>query len=302
MSGGLRRRLQAKYDAGENIEVVKRLLEPLLRPGMSIADIGPGTGELVSHIRTFARGRGIALELHVVDYLQSILDRFPDDVRKHLFNLHTLADTSEEIRRMPLGDGIFDVVAFTEVIEHITFPQIMISEIARVLKPGGLLVITTPNIFCLGNRLATLFGTDKLFRKVGEEGFVSTIEFNSFGHVAHYSPKSLIQLLEPWFEIEKRTGACFKLPGLRFFQTALARMFPNFANHVVLIARRRDISDTSLRIVPCLLTGATELTLPDGRCLHPVPHNGICYDCPHFHKDFLHRLDRRKKAAYRPKN
>ena len=301
MAVSIKRFLQARYDAGENIEVVKRLVSPLLSPSMKVLDIGPGTGDLIVHVLGESATRGLNVEAHVLDYLQSILDRFPSEVVKHLFNLHELADASNAMRQLPLDAGSFDLVCFTEVIEHITFPQTMISEIARILKPGGLFIITTPNIVCLGNRIATLFGTDKVFRSVGEEGFISTIEFNSYGHVAHYSPKSLMQLLSPWFAIATRTGACFKVPLLRFFQTGLARMLPNLANHVVLVARRNEVAETALRIVPCLLTGATELTLPDGRCLHPVPHNRVCYDCPYFHKDFLHSLHRRKKADYRPK-
>jgi SAM-dependent methyltransferase len=301
MLGKLKAALQAKYDAGENIEVVKRIVDTLLRPGMKIIDVGPGTGSLVRHVHESAKERGIDVELHVADYLPSILDSFPGDVVKHLIDLHQLADTSQGIRRVPLPDAAYDMVFFTEVIEHITFPQIMISEFARILKPGGRLVITTPNILCLGNRLATLLGTDKLFRKVGEEGFVATIEFHAYGHVAHYSPASLSQLLSPWFSIERRTGSCFKIPALRFWQTGLASMLPNLANHIVIVAAKRDIADSTLRIAPCALTGATELTLPDGRCLHPVPHNIVCYSCPHFHKDWLHPRDRRKKASYRPR-
>ena len=301
MLGKIKAALQANYDAGENIEVVKRLVQPLLQPGMDIVDIGPGTGSLMHFVFDDARSRGIPLHVHVLDYLQSVLDRFPDDMHKHLFNLHELADTSQGIGRMPLPDATFDMVVFTEVIEHITFPQIMMSEFARILKPGGRLIITTPNIFCLGNRLATLFGTDKLFRTVGEEGFVSTIEYHSYGHVAHYSHASLAQLLSPWFTIERRTGSCFKVPVLRFWQTRLAAMFPKLANHIVLVAQKRNIADSSLQVADCALTGATELALPDGRCLHPVPHNVICYSCPQFHKDWLHPRDRRKKAGYRPR-
>lgn len=301
MIGKVKSRLQQMYDNGENVEVVKGLLDTMIQPSMKIIDIGPGTGSLIHHLHKIANERGIQLELHVLDYLHSILDGFPNGVRKHLFNLHSLANTQTEIQEIPIADRTFDMVLFTEVIEHVTFPQVMISEIARILKPKGLLVITTPNIFCLGNRLATFIGTDKLFRKVGEEGFVSTIEFNSFGHVGHYSPKSLMQLLLPWFTIQKRTGSCFKIPGVRFFQTTLAKTMPNLANHIIIIGQRRDMSETRLKIVPCMLTGAKELTLPDGRCLHPVPHNRVCYDCPYFHKDFLHRNDRRKKPGYIPR-
>nr|UXE44956.1 ubiquinone biosynthesis O-methyltransferase, mitochondrial [uncultured bacterium] len=41
-------------------------------------------------------------------------------------------------------DGFFDCVFCSEVIEHATKPEALLCEIARVLKPGGRLVLTTP--------------------------------------------------------------------------------------------------------------------------------------------------------------
>lgn len=45
-----------------------------------------------------------------------------------------------------LEDGIFDVVHISHVIEHVTDPAQFIQDIFRVLKPGGILYCTTPNI------------------------------------------------------------------------------------------------------------------------------------------------------------
>jgi ubiquinone/menaquinone biosynthesis C-methylase UbiE len=47
--------------------------------------------------------------------------------------------------RLPLADASVDVVVFTEVIEHLLRPELAVWEIARVLKPGGVLVMTTNN-------------------------------------------------------------------------------------------------------------------------------------------------------------
>jgi SAM-dependent methyltransferase len=49
-------------------------------------------------------------------------------------------------RRLPFEDEEFDAVACLEGIEHILHPEALFSELARVLKKGGLLIITTPNV------------------------------------------------------------------------------------------------------------------------------------------------------------
>ena len=46
---------------------------------------------------------------------------------------------------LPFGPAEFDLVVSFETIEHIEHQEQMIEEIARVLKPGGILVISTPN-------------------------------------------------------------------------------------------------------------------------------------------------------------
>jgi 2-polyprenyl-3-methyl-5-hydroxy-6-metoxy-1,4-benzoquinol methylase len=47
--------------------------------------------------------------------------------------------------RLPYADSSFDLVWCSEVIEHLRDPAFSASELLRVLKPGGRLVVTTPN-------------------------------------------------------------------------------------------------------------------------------------------------------------
>lgn len=59
----------------------------------------------------------------------------------------------------PFADGQMDVVVFGEVLEHMTNdPMHAMREISRVLKPGGQLVLTTPNAARLENVVALLEG------------------------------------------------------------------------------------------------------------------------------------------------
>jgi SAM-dependent methyltransferase len=64
-----------------------------------------------------------------------------------------------EAERFPYGDASFDALLFCEIIEHLhTDPMKVMKEIKRVLKPGGVLVLTTPNVAKLQNRLRLLAG------------------------------------------------------------------------------------------------------------------------------------------------
>ena len=59
----------------------------------------------------------------------------------------------------PLPDAAFDGVVFTEVFEHLRdYPVRSLTEVARVLRPGGYLFFTTPNAAYLMNRLRLLRG------------------------------------------------------------------------------------------------------------------------------------------------
>jgi 2-polyprenyl-3-methyl-5-hydroxy-6-metoxy-1,4-benzoquinol methylase len=54
--------------------------------------------------------------------------------------------------RLPFGDAAFDAVVSIEGIEHIERPFDFVRECRRVLKPGGVFLITTPNISSLRSR------------------------------------------------------------------------------------------------------------------------------------------------------
>ena len=231
--------LRSWMRSASNIARVRAVCLGLLKPGMRILEIGPGNGEVLEALlEADQRGR-LGLELHALDHLDSLLSRLPAPVHRHLFELEALKDTRQGLRELPFADETFDLVIFSEVIEHLTFPQIMTAEIARILGPGGALVLTTPNIFSLGNRLATLLGTDKIFRRVGSEGFISSINYEPYGHVAHYSFTSLAGLLRPWFDIARREASDFHVPILLYLQPVMTRWFKGLSNHIVLVARRK---------------------------------------------------------------
>jgi len=68
--------------------------------------------------------------------------------------------------RVPVGDGWADCAVFSEVLEHINpyYVGHTVSEINRVLRPGGILVLTTPNIASLFRRIRLLLGIQPQYR------------------------------------------------------------------------------------------------------------------------------------------
>lgn len=57
------------------------------------------------------------------------------------------------VQGLPFEDSPFDLVACTEVIEHLEHYRYTIREMFHVLKPGGTLELTTPNILNLKSRV-----------------------------------------------------------------------------------------------------------------------------------------------------
>ncbi len=54
---------------------------------------------------------------------------------------------SADLLKMPFRDASFDAVLCTETLEHVTDPQRLIDEMARVLRPGARLHLTAPLVF-----------------------------------------------------------------------------------------------------------------------------------------------------------
>ncbi len=112
-------------------------LEP--QPGQALLDVGCGSGFLLCDIRE----RHPGLRLCGVDvslaHLASLARRKRDD---HITDILALASDGEDL---PFPDSAFDWLTCSEVLEHIHRPERAIQEMYRVLKPGGSLLVTTPN-------------------------------------------------------------------------------------------------------------------------------------------------------------
>lgn len=123
------------YEQRVRSSTVMELLQP--SAGDFILDVGCGNGRDIPPI-VRAGCRCVAL-----DYSRGMVD----EARQHLTS-HGIVDVPllvGDATRLSFPDAHFDKVFASEVIEHIPDWQLAIREMARVLKPAGTLVLTTPN-------------------------------------------------------------------------------------------------------------------------------------------------------------
>jgi ubiquinone/menaquinone biosynthesis C-methylase UbiE len=101
-----------------------------LAPADHALDYGVGDGRVAALIRT--------TRLTGVDVSQVALDR----AAQRLDNAQLVLVQPDE--PLPFGDNAFDLVTCIETLEHVRDVQLALSEIRRVLRPGGRLALTTP--------------------------------------------------------------------------------------------------------------------------------------------------------------
>jgi ubiquinone/menaquinone biosynthesis C-methylase UbiE len=123
-------RFMSAYDVDRRIRLIGRLLPEGRRFDRGL-EIGCGTGE-ISRVLV-----GLAEALTVSDISEALARQAGERVG--------CAWTRQDACHLTLPDAAFDLVVSSECIEHTPNPRAALSEMARVLAPGGRLVVTSPN-------------------------------------------------------------------------------------------------------------------------------------------------------------
>lgn len=170
------------------VAVAKRRLLGGEENCFSYLDVGAGRGELIELINSKLNVQANACDYHIERFKYS-------NVPICKVNLNT------DI--LPYQDDLFDLVTCSEVIEHLENYRQVVREIYRVLKPGGICILTTPNILNMNSRLRffnsgfyNLFGplplkNDKLY---STSGHISPISYFYLAHALIDTGFSLIEL------------------------------------------------------------------------------------------------------------
>lgn len=176
------------FDLSRNRYRFARALLPEPPSGATLLDIGGGAGEFCA----------IAREL---GYKTTLIDgnfRSVENERQRGFDAQQ-ADLTRGLTDVP--DACFDGVVSLEVIEHIVTAELLLSEMARVLKPGGFVLLSTPNFGFLKDRLKYLRGDN-----AKEEGY----------HFRFYTRDKLARMVEDAGLKIERTNSIGSALGVNF--------------------------------------------------------------------------------------
>jgi 2-polyprenyl-3-methyl-5-hydroxy-6-metoxy-1,4-benzoquinol methylase len=139
-------RYYADYPVHDNVSpvTIKRYDELLdrfeaYRTNNRIIDVGCGAGIFLE--RAALRG----WEVHGTEYGERALKACRS---------RGIAIIEGPLEPANYGPDHFDVVCSFEVMEHVPHPRSDLERMARILRPGGLLYVTTPNYTCVGHALA----------------------------------------------------------------------------------------------------------------------------------------------------
>lgn len=202
-----------------------------------ILDVGCGDGTFAAEIKQTV-GDGEVYGIDISDADVALARKRGVDAR--------VADVDSG--RLPFEAATFDLVYAGEVIEHLYDPDHLLDEVARLLTPGGVVILDTPNLACLVNRLALLLGYQPFLTDVSlrhNVGKLYSMGSGGSGHIRVFTRRALQQLLRLHdFQILEVAGApalesaYLSFPFyLRLVDEVLGR-FPTVAPVLIVVARR----------------------------------------------------------------
>jgi len=166
----------------------KNLLRQLLQPGIRWLDLGCGhqlirSWALLPGEDEFSFAHAPALSVGI--------DRDGPALRGNRCMPHRVAG---DIQALPFSDNTFEVVTANMVLEHIENPAALMSEVWRVLRPGGVFLFCTPNKYYPASLLASLLPEEIKSRLVARvtprresDVYRTFYRVNTQSAIVHYS-------------------------------------------------------------------------------------------------------------------
>lgn len=222
--------LDAPAPSGPRVDIVRRIMSAL-PAGSSILDVGCADGGI---LRPLVKTH----EIHGVEITPCFVERaIQHGVRAVQHNI--------EDKPLPYPPGKFDAVFCGETIEHQVDTDWLLFQINQVLKPGGKLVLTFPNIRTfLGIAMMLFFDLPPMY----------AARYRS-AHFRDFTLRTVkIVLKAHGFQLEEARGSAFFLPKIGEFWTPLAGIFPSWAHTVVVVAtKQKESTYSNETVIPTTL-------------------------------------------------
>ncbi len=111
-----------------------------LNSGDEVLEIGCGLGATVREISALV---GSACKVTGIDKSSMLLN---EAIRRTDLSKHTVAFTHDDAENLSFRDNQFAFVCAERVLMHVPNPQLALSEMTRVLKKGGIIAVTEPDL------------------------------------------------------------------------------------------------------------------------------------------------------------
>lgn len=173
-----------RFERGESRLTKALALIGTAPEGGRVLDVAAGSGLAAAELQ--AKGWSVtALDISE-ELCRQIAARDVHDVRRHDLAAGPL----------PLESGSVDAIFAGEIIEHLVDTGAFVAELRRVLAPGGVVVITTPNLASLENRARLLVGRYPRWLEWELPRARRSRPYHDQGHVRGYTAATLRAQLE----------------------------------------------------------------------------------------------------------
>lgn len=139
---GIEHRLSLRHRAPDRLRQMIELIGGIgPTEGATMLDLGCGSGEAVSGLMALGAGRVVGIDISLVELIlgRKLLEEAGIEAT-------LVAGCAESL---PFSDDLFDFIFSPDVIEHVTDQSRYLREARRVLKPGGQVLMNSPNRFSL---------------------------------------------------------------------------------------------------------------------------------------------------------
>lgn len=163
-----------KKDMGRRDRKVLSILESFGINGKSCLDIGSGTGRWIQYVKQKNAGfiGGVDISLSSIKNFQH--------------NCNKVQKADIEFDKLDFDNEFFDIIISFMVLEHLRDPANFISEVKRISRIGGLIIMSIPNLVSFRSRLRMLLG------------YLPVAVTSDNTHVKFYTKKELKALFKPF--------------------------------------------------------------------------------------------------------